>query len=61
VGGAPPELEPVKSLTAEGLSAVGGLTTLTWLWNCSNVTDVGLQELTFLARPRSPGALGLAV
>jgi hypothetical protein len=35
------------------------LTTLRWLWNCSNVTDVGLQELTFLARPRSPGALGV--
>jgi Leucine-rich repeat (LRR) protein len=36
----------VKSLTTEGLRAVGGLTTLTWLslYN-SNVTNVGLREL----------------
>ena len=41
----------VQSLTAEGLSAVGGLTSLTSLdlGGC-NVTDVGLQELTTLTQ-----------
>ena len=36
----------VKSLTTEGLRAVGGLTTLTWLYlHDSNMTNVGLREL----------------
>ena len=36
----------VKSLTTEGLRAVGGMTTLTWLnLDYSNVTIVGLREL----------------
>jgi hypothetical protein len=45
------DLMLVQSLTAEGLSAVGGLTALTTLglWGC-NVTDVGLQELTALTQ-----------
>ena len=45
------DLMLVQSLTAEGLSAVGGLTALTTLglWGC-NVTDVGLQELTTLTQ-----------
>jgi hypothetical protein len=40
------DLMGVKSLTTEGLRAVGGMTTLTWLnLDYSNVTNVGLREL----------------
>jgi Leucine-rich repeat (LRR) protein len=40
------DLERVKSLTTEGLRAVGGMTTLTHLdLTFSNVTNVGLREL----------------
>ena len=40
------DLSNVKSLTTEGLRAVGGMTTLTWLHLAySNVTNVGLREL----------------
>jgi Leucine-rich repeat (LRR) protein len=40
------DLGGVKSLTTEGLRAVGGLTTLTELYlGASNVTNVGLREL----------------
>jgi hypothetical protein len=41
------DLRWVKSLTVEGLRAVGGLTALATLnlYNCPNVTDVGLREL----------------
>jgi hypothetical protein len=39
-------LYDVQSLTTEGLRAVGGMTTLTWLnLDYSNVTNVGLREL----------------
>jgi hypothetical protein len=40
------DLMYVQSLTTEGLRAVGGMTTLTWLSLAfSNVTNVGLREL----------------
>ena len=40
------DLPGVKSLTTEGLRAVGGMTTLTLLdLGASNVTNVGLREL----------------
>jgi hypothetical protein len=40
------DLGDVQSLPTEGLRAVGGLTTLTWLdLGDSNVTNVGLREL----------------
>jgi hypothetical protein len=40
----------VQSLTAHGLSTVGGLTSLTTLnlYNCWHVTDMALQDLTSL-------------
>jgi len=51
------DLHGVTSLTEEGLRAVGGLTTLTWLFldMSSNVTDAVLRELRHLTEsPRSP-------